>query len=205
MRNLHTAERLCRGVMFEYKTFLDHTEKLLKKTFGKKSDAVEIFKKGTNVAYDQSPEYAFVYQLRNSVQHFDNIVHSFDAPVVKNYIQPCSIPKILLQDDRWKAQEKEYILKANGNIDLHAAFVATYNAMGKIMEPVINYLLKWNDGGANIMMLKNWMESLFNREDSKYFHLAEMDEMGQIRARPVNWEIIYIISDSINEREPSNT
>ena len=35
MRNLHTAERLCRGVLFEYRTFLDHTEKLLKKSFGK--------------------------------------------------------------------------------------------------------------------------------------------------------------------------
>ena len=199
VRNLHTAERLCRGVLFEYKTFLDHTEKLLKKAFGKESDAAELFKQGTHDAYDLHPEYAFVYQLRNNMQHFDNIVHSFEASVMKPYLQPCSIPQTLLQDDGWKEREKHYILSAKGNIDLHAAFVATYNAMEKIMVPVINYLLKWNDGGANIMMLRNWMEPLFTREDSKYFCLAETDETNEFIAIPVYWEIIYKIADSLNK------
>lgn len=197
MHNLHTSERLCRGVLFEYKTFLDHTEKMLKTVFGKESDAVHAFKQGTHNAYDKNPEYAFVYQLRNSMQHFDGIVHSFEAPVKKPYLQPCANPQILLRDDRWKDQEKNYILAASGNIDLHAAFVATYNAMEQIMVPVMNYLLRWNDGGANIVMLKNWIEPLFSREDSKYFYLAEVDEAGNITAITVFWEVIYKIADSL--------
>lgn len=198
VRNLHTAERLCRNVLFEYKTFLDHTEKLLKKEFKKDSDAVTIFKQGTHDAYDKIPEYAFVYQLRNSMQHFNNIVHSFEAPVARSYLQPCSNPQTLLQDSGWKEQEKNYILEANGNIDLHAAFVTTYNAMEYIMVPVMNYLLKWNDGGAYIKMLRNWAESLFMREESKYFYLAMINEVGIVKAIPVHWEIIYKIADSIN-------
>ncbi len=198
VRNLHTAERLCRSVMFEYKTFLDHTEKLLKKSFGKESEVVALFKQGTHDAYDRNPEYAFVYQLRNSVQHFDNIVHSFEAPVEKSYIQPCSNKQILLKDNGWKEQERQYIVATNGNIDLYAAFVAAYNAMEWIMVPVLNYLLRWNDGGANIVMLQDWMETLFTREESKYYYLAVIDETDRVTANPVFWEIIYKIKDSMN-------
>ena len=197
-RNLHTAERLCRGFLFEYKTFLDHTERLLKKTFGKDSEAAAIFKQGTHNAYDENPEYAFVYQLRNSMQHFDSIVHSFVPPIASTYIQPCADPMILLLDTGWKEQEKRYLLAAKGNINLYSAFVITYNAMENIMVPVMNYLLKWNDGGANIIMLRNWIEQLFSREDSKFFHLAEEDDLGSIIAIPVYWEIIYKIADSLN-------
>lgn len=204
MRNLHTAERLCRGVLFEYKTFLDHTEKLLKRTFGKESDAAAIFKQGTHDAYDQNPEYAFVYQLRNSIQHFDGIVHSFDASVAKPYLQPCSNPQMLLQDNSWKDQERNYITAATGNIDLHATFVSTYNAMEQIMVPMMNYLLRWNDGGANIRMLKNWIDPLFTREDSKFYHLAEVDETGHTVAIPVYWEIIYKIADSLDAGQSSS-
>lgn len=200
VRNLHTAEHKCRGVLFEYKTFLDHTEKLLKKEFKKDSDAVATFKQGTHDAYDKNPEYAFVYQLRNSMQHFDNIVHSFEAPVVKPYLQPCSNPQILLQDSCWKEQERKYILSANGNIDLYAVFVTAYNAMKHIMVPVMNYLLRWNDGGANIIMLRNWVETLFVREESKYFHLATINEAGNVEVIPVYWEIIYKIADSLNNQ-----
>lgn len=204
LRNLHTAERLCRSVLFEYRTFLDHTEKLLKKTFGKGSDAVEIFKQGTHDAYDQNPEYAFVYQLRNSMQHFDSIVHSFVAPSARSYVQPCSDPKKLLSDSVWKDQERRFILSAKGNIDLHAAFVMTYNAMTHIIVPVMNYLLNWNEGGAKIMMLRNWIESLFTREESKFFYLAETNDVGNITAIPVSWEIIYMITDSLHQKQQNN-
>lgn len=200
MSNKHTAERKCRGVLFEFKTFLDHTESLLKKTFGKNSDAATAFTQGTNAAYDQNPEYAFVYQLRNSMQHFDSIVHSFAAPVAHPYIQPCSDPKILLRDSGWKEQERNFVLAANGNIELYEVFVTTYNAMGSIMVPVMDYLLKWNDSAADIIMLRNWTEPLFTREESKYFHLAEEDEAGNTVAFPVNWEVIYKIADSLNQQ-----
>lgn len=196
-RNLHTAERLCRGFLFEYKTFLDHTERILKRTFGKDSDAAAIFRQGTHDAYDKNPEYAFVYQLRNSMQHFDSIVHSFVAPIAKPYIQPCSDPKMLSLDTGWKEQEKKFLLSAKGNISLYNTFVTTYNAMESIMVPVMNYLLSRNDGAANIIMIRNWIEPLFTREESKFFHLAEEDDSGNISAIPVHWEIIYKIADSL--------
>lgn len=201
VRNLHIAERLCRGVLFEYKTFLDHTERLLKKIFGKESEAAAIFKQGTHDAYDKNPEYAFTYGLRNSVQHFDGIVHSFVAPVNQPYLQPCADPQKLLQDSEWKEQERRFLLAAKGNIDLYATFVATYNAMGNIMIPLMNYLLKWNDGGATIMMIRNWIEPLFKREDSKFFYLAQKNEIGDIVAIPIHWEIIYKIADSLDKRQ----
>ena len=47
LRNLHTAERLVRGFLFEFRTCLDHMETEIKRAYGEDSDLWEIFKTGT--------------------------------------------------------------------------------------------------------------------------------------------------------------
>lgn len=194
-RNRHTAERLCRGVLFEFKAFLDHTEKLLKKTYGKTSEAVLIFKKGTHNAYDTCAEYAFMYHLRNSMQHFNSIVHSFVSPNKRSFLQPCSNPSLLLQDSGWKDEVRCYIQSTIGNIDLYDVFVKTYDALELVFVPVMNFLLANKEGGTNIIMLRNWIEPLFVREESHFYHL--FDDVDNT-AVPVYWESIYRIADSLD-------
>ena len=59
LRNLHTAERLVRGFLFEFRTCLDYMETEIKRAYGEDSDLWKIFKEGTSSAYDNHIEYAF--------------------------------------------------------------------------------------------------------------------------------------------------
>lgn len=187
-------------MLFEYRTYLDHLQTTFTKKYGKESDILRIFREGTHRAYDTCPEYTFVYQLRNNMQHFDSIVHSFEAPKKMNYLQPCSIPEILLRDGGWKEPERAFIESAKGNIDLQKVFEATYNSMEYIQVPVMQYFLDLNDGAGEITMLRNWIDGIFPRKESRYYHLAEVDDHGNVTALPVYWEAIYQITDAMRAR-----
>lgn len=51
------------------RTFLDHSERILKKEYGKNSEEVKNFKELTNRLYDSHFSYRFLYKLRNYAQH----------------------------------------------------------------------------------------------------------------------------------------
>jgi hypothetical protein len=63
------ANRHLLNVLTSLRTFLDHTETRLKRTYGKASAEVETFKRATSREYDRRFAYRFLYRLRNYAQH----------------------------------------------------------------------------------------------------------------------------------------
>lgn len=61
--------RLFLNYVFSFRTYIDHLETFLKRTFGDTSNEVIAFKKLTAELYDNHFEYRFIYKLRNYAQH----------------------------------------------------------------------------------------------------------------------------------------
>lgn len=81
-RSYHQINTRVRSVLSEITTFLNYAEGYLKREYGKDSDQFKAFKKRTNIEYDASASYRFIYQLRNYAIHFDvpiNAMHSEDG------------------------------------------------------------------------------------------------------------------------------
>ncbi|MGN0334384.1 MAG: hypothetical protein ACI4DV_01800 [Lachnospiraceae bacterium] len=72
IQNKQTAEQLCREMLSQFKTYLDHTETMLKRKYG---------------------EYGVTYRLRHYSQHCESVVHSFAAPEKKNFCSLAAVPK----------------------------------------------------------------------------------------------------------------
>lgn len=80
--------------LFSFKTFHDHWETLLKRTFGDHSPEWLNYKNQTNVEYDVCFAYRFIYHLRNYIQH-------------------CGMPNIQLRANLNEKDRPEYRLLLN--------------------------------------------------------------------------------------------
>lgn len=220
-RNLHAAERFCRGFLFEFKTYLDHTQTMLSHTYGKKSQALTLFKNGTHDAYDNSPEYAFTYQLRNYSQHCENVVHSVGGNQYDVGVKPTSDSAKLLSDFKdWKDPEKQFICQRSA-IDLLETFKKTYNALSYVHTPVIQYMLDHDNVSADIAYLRKWADWLTQtcsvpREDIWCWHFAHIlhndgseftekdyrndDDDRKYEVCVIDWGTLYTLSDSLRPR-----
>ena len=71
MLRLHLIEidRLLLNILTAMRTFLDHAETWLKRTFGHKSEQFERFRAARSREYDLHFAYRFFYYLRNYAQH----------------------------------------------------------------------------------------------------------------------------------------
>lgn len=139
MRNLHTAERLVRGFLFELRTCLDHMETKIKQEYGKTSEFLKVFEDSTHATYNAHPEYAFTYHLRNVSQHCQNIVHGFNSPTGIGI--SCNVQKLLNEYDKWKPVDKDYMINSGENVDLLKTFSVAFQAFNEALIPVIRYLL----------------------------------------------------------------
>ena len=61
--------RLMLNFLSAVRTFLDHTETDLKRTYGEKSENFKSFTKNCSLCYDNYFSYRFLYKLRNYSQH----------------------------------------------------------------------------------------------------------------------------------------
>lgn len=221
LRNLHTAERLCRGFLFEFKTYLDHMQTTLSHRYGKKSQALQQFLDGTHDAYDNSPEYAFTYQLRNCSQHCENVVHTAMDMKDRNGVTPMSVSeKLLAEFGGWKANDKEF-LKQTEKVDLLAVFKKTYDALGYVHTPVIQYMLDHDGVAADVMYLRKWANCLeknhhVSKDEIWYWHFAHMihsdgrevteEEYQQnhpdreYQVMVLDWGTLYELSDALKTR-----
>lgn len=215
MRNLHTAERLCRGFLFEFRTCLDHMETEIKRKHGKDSELCKVFKDSVSKAYDTCSEYAFTYHLRNCSQHCKNIVHGFNG---SNYIGISSNGEKLLNEfDGWKPEDKEFIQHSKRDIDLLEVFSKAFSALNKALSPVVQYLLEHNEVCQDIRYLRKWGDSLSKtfEHDVHSFHMfdikfkdgkeAKREDMATgdvcVNGYPFDWDMIYELTNSLVERE----
>jgi len=214
MRNLHTAEHLVRGFLFEFRTCLDHIETDIKRKYGEDSELWNIFKTGTGNAYDNFPEYAFTYHLRNCSQHCKNIVHGF---IGNTGIGISSNVSLLLNDyKKWNAVDKQFMESSGPVLDLLAIFTVTFTAFNNSLKPVIQYLLNTNNTAQKLLYLRKWGDSLCKefKHDVHCYHIANiiscdgqvipMENMSQdnvsVRIYPIDWSFIYELTDSIVEK-----
>lgn len=217
MRNLHTAERMCRGFLFEFRTCLDHIETEIKRRYGESSELWSVFKEGVSNAYDTCAEYAFTYQLRNCSQHCKNIVHGFNGDARIGISS--NAKKLLDEYKKWKSTEKQYICDAGTDIDLLKTFSKAFLALNEALAPVIQYLLDRNNVCNDIRYLREWGDSLSKQynHDVHSFHIFDIKfndgreatiadmtaENIIIYAYPFDWDMIYELSNSLTIRKES--
>ena len=158
LRNLHTAERLVRGFLFEFRTCLDHMETEIKRAYGEDSDLWKIFKEGTSSAYDNHIEYAFTSHLRNCSQHCKNVVHGFNCSTGIGISSNTS--RLLSEYKKWKQIDKDYMAACGSEVDLLKTFSVTFSAFNTALKPIMQYLLNNNNVGTKLLYLREWGDSL---------------------------------------------
>jgi len=101
--------RLMINFLSAVRTFLDHTETNLKRTYGKESENLKTFKKNCSSCYDNYFSYRFLYKLRNYSQHVGMPITGIDAASDLIYINPLAVDYMLrittLKSDLLKYEE----------------------------------------------------------------------------------------------------
>ena len=154
----HKAERLCRGFLFEFRTCLDHIETEIKRQYGEDSEFWRFYKRHKNEAYDNHPEYAFTYKLRNCSQHCTEIVHGFNG---SEGLGLSSNRELLLTGyDGWKPCHKEHMENLGKNIELLPQFRQALAAFDTVLTALIQYLLDENGTDEKLAYIKKWGDAL---------------------------------------------
>ena len=170
LRNMHAAERYCRGFLLEYKTYLDHMQTTLTHEYGNESQILKDFKDGTHSAFNATPEYAFTYYLRNCSQHCENVVHRVTATKGMRGIHPKADPKTLLSTwDGWKKQAKDFLSSHPGEINLLNVFIKTHDALASVHVPVMQYMLHQGNTASNLQFLRrlaDWLLTNYSDQDN---------------------------------------
>ena len=218
MRNLHTAERLVRGFLFEFRTCLDYMKTHIKEKHGTKTELWKIFERNRSKQYSKHPEYAFTSHLRNCAQHCTTVVHGFNG---KSRMGISSNSNQLLKDyHEWKPIDKDFITKSGDNIDLVDTFSIAFQAFNAALKPVMEYLLNHNDVGKEIIFLRQWGDYLCKRygHEVHCYHIfdiqyqdgssATKEDMDSgnvvVNAYAIDWELIYELSSSISEKKTNS-
>ena len=212
MSNKHTAERKCRGLLLELKTYFLQMGPKLSRKYGESSTVYKLYTKARRDAARTDATFAFVMDLKEYANHCNEIVHSFMAPNDKNYLQPCCIPTMLLPDfNGWTKASLQYISTATGNIDLLEVFETIHDIVKKIQEQLIAHLLSTNDLKDRLLALRAFMDEHFTKENCYCFHLAHMVYQNgkdapkaafyqnklnvKFNALPIDWKMFYELTD----------
>lgn len=133
--------RLFLNYVFSFRTYIDHLETFLKRTYGDKSNEVTDFKKLTGELYDNNFEYRFLYKLRNYAQHCGlpidifNINPSINSDVYDVKINIQFNSNLLLEKfDAWGAQLKRELSELNSNFDVEEVAVEFFKLTKEIQK-----------------------------------------------------------------------
>jgi len=213
IRDLHSAERLTRSYLFEFRTVLDHMERSIKHDFGDNSQEWNIFKTNTSAAYDYIPEYAFSYHLRNCAQHCVNIVHGFNGTT--GSCISCNKHQLMKDFSSWKPVDIKYMNSYyTDDIDLTSLFTKTNEALINALAPLIQHFIDEGDTLKLLWHVRYWGDYLqreFNK-DVNCFHIftpilangseASLEEWKTGKADsldgiPIAWEEIYSLTNCL--------
>lgn len=125
-----------------FRSFLDHWETYIKRTYGNKSLEVTKFKEATSLEYDSSFSYRFTYELRNFSIHCDiplsNVNMKLNEETEDKTINIFANREHLLADYDWKLAIKRDLLAGPQNIDLYEHFEKVIESMINIQRVAIN-------------------------------------------------------------------
>lgn len=218
MSNKHMAERKCRGLLLELKTYFLQMKSKLGRKYGEDSPIYKMFVDAEENAKRTDTAFAFALDLKECANHCNSIVHSFSAPVKKAHLQPSCAPSILLSDfDSWTKRNRRYLISLETNIDLLEMFESVYEVLKKIQKQLIGYFLGTDRLKDRLLELREFMDSYFGKENCTCFHLAHMVYQNkkdapkwafyqnkvavEFDAYPIDWKVLYELTDLLRESE----
>ncbi len=182
------ANRLLINYFTGFRTYLDHTERILKKNFGKDSTEVKEFQKQTNFVYDKSFAYRLVYKLRNYTQHCgmpvgyinynadksdkpENMVGDFNLMLDRDHL--------LADYDSWSTL-KEEIAKQKELFDLHSLVCETALIIRHLDEHVDKFFKTRIDDCTSVLVKYYGLLDLDNLEYCIYYDIKNTTEYLQV-------------------------
>ncbi|KDN54584.1 hypothetical protein [Flavobacterium seoulense] len=149
--------RLILNLLSSIRTYLDHTETRLKKTYGEQSSEFQFFKKATSEAFDNNFEYRFLVKLRNYSQHCGLPTGSISLTDDQNG-QSLSLmlvrDKLIENYDAWGALVKPDLQKQDEQFDVFPVLDKKINLLKKINSDLSEILLeKISEEGKNLLSL----------------------------------------------------
>lgn len=154
-----------------FKKFLDNWETHLKRTFGKQSDEIKLFKAAQSHEYDNHMEYRIFYRLRNYDQHCGNLVSRITARVLPDdshqYLVLADRDRLLSDLDEWKPEEIAYLKSCEQYFDIRPLIDVFQNCIIAIHEKImqIHFNKEFYCSCATIIVAAKEFEN----EDSAHF------------------------------------
>ena len=212
MSNKHMAERKCRGLLLELKTYFLQMKAKLGRKYGEDSPIYKMFVNAEENAKRNDTTFAFAMDLKECANHCTSIVHSFFAQDGKSYLQPCCIPSTLLSNfNNWTKNNRKYLISLSSNIDLLDLFDSVYAVLKRIQDQLIGYLLGSDNLKNGLLDLRIFMDNYFTKDNYMYFHLAHMvyqnkkdapvvafyqkKEGVSFDSYQVDWKVLYDLTD----------
>lgn len=218
MSNMHTAERKCRGLLLELKTYFLQMKSKLERKYGSDSAIYKMFMDAEENAKQTNAVFAFAMDLKECANHCNSIVHSFIVSDDRLHLTPCCIPSKLLSDyDSWSRKGRRYLSSVSGNTDFLELFESIYEVLKGIQKQLVNHLLVTNQLKDGLLDLRSFMDDHFTKENCCHFQLAHMVYRNkkdapkwaffqkkvavEFDAYLKNWNAIYELTDLIRESE----
>lgn len=105
-----------------FKKYVDNWETYLKRTFGKKSEEVKLFKAAQGYEYDNHMEYRIFYRLRNYDQHCGNLVSRITSKILPDgshqHLVLADRDRLLSDFDEWKPEEVAYLKSCEQHFEI---------------------------------------------------------------------------------------
>jgi hypothetical protein len=118
--DLHVSRALM-NIMCSFRTFLDHADTYLSRTFGVESDELAAWKTLQKSEYDQHSAYRFLYKLRNYVQHVGMPPLKFSASSNANTASVTM--RIDLDRDRLLAARKTFKVEVSSDLEQQPSLI----------------------------------------------------------------------------------
>lgn len=130
-------EQKARAFLSEFHIFLNYWNK---KTKNQSQNHAALYQKVTSHIYDTTPEYCFIYRLRNYTTHVGKIVSRIHGNIDLQYIQPLANKSYLLQtfDKKWKDSDRAFIEAQPEYFDLLPIFEKGIHSIQTIHDELMN-------------------------------------------------------------------
>lgn len=162
-----------------FKKYVDNWETHLKRTFGKKSEEVQLFKAAQGYEYDNHMEYRIFYRLRNYDQHCGNLVAHITSKVLPDdshqHLVLADRDRLLSDFDEWKPEEVAYLKSCEQKFEIRPLIDIFQGCILSIHEKIMQIHFNvefYRSCAALIAAAKE-----FENEDETYFirHETEID------------------------------
>lgn len=191
--------RLLLNYLSAVKTYIDHTETRLSRTYGKESAEFKLFKSEIKKAFDDHFEYKFLYYLRNYAQHCglpSGAVHTNSKGDENgNTINTLSLlfdrDNLLASFKDWRHVEKE-LSEMNEHFDVMPLVKRQHNLLDNINDLIVAVeLLNIKEEGEELLELM--IEA--NNSNTGIPHLIEITDAIEISTYSFPYRIIGMITN----------